>query len=162
MVFITSGGSDTKIVNDGTMGALDGFSLFISGLIVFKFIFALIYTLKWNFRTWFSQYYRKSKIDVNEEFKRIRKDRNGAISSDEDEVDDDGSKKTADVDPMKSYNVFDQDVEGNPVMKVTQNAAEIDDSDNDDEEFEDAHEEEEADKELEDDWRQKSVQYRYS
>lgn len=150
------------VVNDGTMGFLDGFSLFISGIIVFKFIFALFYTLKWNFRTWCKPYYRKSKTDVNEEFKRIRKDRNGAVSSDEEEPEEEQSKKTGDLDAMKSYNVFDQDGEGNPVMKDAKNAGEIDDSDNDDEEFEDAKAEEEGDKELEDDWRQKSVQYKYS
>ena len=131
MVFIT-GGTDTKIVNDGSMNFLDGFSLFVSGLILFKFIFALIYTLKWNFRTWTNPYYRKSNTDVAEEFKRLRKDRNGAISSDEEEEENESSKKTADLDPLKSYNNFSQDGDANPYTKDNAAQGEIDDSDNDD------------------------------
>ena len=48
-----------------------------------------MYYLKWNFRLFFRPYYRKSKNDVADEFKRLRKDRNGQYSTDEDEDDQD-------------------------------------------------------------------------
>ena len=63
---------------------------------------------------------------------------------------------------MKSYNILTQDGDGNPMMKSHANPGEIDDSDNDDEEFEDAKEEEEGDKELEEDWKHKSLIHRAS
>ncbi len=88
-VFLTSGGGDVKRVNDGSFGFVDGFAMFVAFLVIFRFVCALIYTLKWNFRTWTNPYYRKSNTDVAEEFKRLRKNRNGALSSDEDEDDED-------------------------------------------------------------------------
>jgi hypothetical protein len=56
---------------------LDGFALFVASLVLFKFIFGLIYTLKWNFRVWTNPYYRKSKGDVSSEFRRLRKEKDG-------------------------------------------------------------------------------------
>ena len=88
--------------------------------------------MKWNFRTSLDPYYRKSKTYVAEEFKRLRNDRNGAVSSDEEEDENEYSKKTADLDPMKSYNVFTQDGDGNQYAKEPVPLAEIDDSDVDD------------------------------
>lgn len=90
LVAITTGQNVTTI-NNGDITFLDGFALFVAGLIIFKFIFALIYVTKWNFRQWTNPYYRKAKIDMNQEFKRIRRDKNGAYSTDEDEDDEEGN-----------------------------------------------------------------------
>ena len=81
-------GQNKQVINDGKITFLDGYALFIASLVLFKFIFGLIYYLKWNFRFLCNSYYRASKIDVGEEFKKLRKDRNGAFSTDEDEDDD--------------------------------------------------------------------------
>jgi len=60
----------------------------VASLVAFKFIFALIYTLKWNCRRCRNSYYRNPKFNLNEEFKKkMRKDRSGAYSTDEDEDD---------------------------------------------------------------------------
>ena len=64
---------------------LDGFALFVASLVTFKFLFALIYNLKWNFRYWCKPYYNKSKIDVADYFKMMRKNPEYAQSSDEDD-----------------------------------------------------------------------------
>ena len=83
------------MINRG-INFLVGYALFVAGLVTFKFVFALLYTLKWNFRYWFKPYYNKSKLDVAEEFKRMRKDKNGAYSTDEDEDDEDEENKPKD------------------------------------------------------------------
>lgn len=75
------------------MTFLDGFAAFVASLVFFKFMFALIYVLKWNFRTWCNQYYKKGKEDVSDNFKRMRKNPDFAYSSDEDDEND----------PNKSY-----------------------------------------------------------
>lgn len=66
-------GSNVKVLNDGSITFLDGFALFVASLVAFKFIFALIYTLKWNLRLCCKSYYQKNKIDVGQEFKRLKK-----------------------------------------------------------------------------------------
>ena len=78
-----------------------------------------------------------------DEFKRIRKDKDAAMSSDEDDNDD---------------KVFNMDEEGDPVVLVTAGNPEIDDSDNDDVEFEDAKEEEAHDKTIESTWKYKALE----
>lgn len=96
--------------------------------------------MKWNCRRCTKSYYRKGNFDIAEEFKRLRKDRKGAYSTDEDDDDDEqqekvfGSKET-----NSGNNVFDQKADGS--MSIRENP-DIDDSDNDDDEFDDAVEEE--------------------
>jgi hypothetical protein len=57
----------------------------MTSLAVFKLTFATIYCLKWNVRQCCCPYYRKSKANVEAEFKRLKKDKNGNVSSDEEE-----------------------------------------------------------------------------
>ena len=82
-----STGTNVTVINRG-INFLVGYALFVAGLVTFKFVFALLYTLKWNCRYWFKPYYRKSTVDVADAFKNMRKDKNGAISTDEDEDED--------------------------------------------------------------------------
>lgn len=77
-------------------------------------------------------YYRKSKYDVADDFKRMRKDRNCAYSSDENDDDEEENK------------LFEEKSDGELGFKRSTNK-DIDDSDNDDDEFEDAKEEEKQD-----------------
>jgi len=56
----------------------------MAGLVVFKFLFALLYSVKWNCRQMCSSRYRKSKVNVEKDFKRI-KAKNDNCSTDEDE-----------------------------------------------------------------------------
>lgn len=66
--------------------------------------------MKWNCRYWTKPYYGKSKNDVAEEFKKLRKDRNGAYSTDEDEDDDNfGGKLEKNAEGQK---IFVEDVDG--------------------------------------------------
>lgn len=84
--------------------------------------------MKWNIRTWTNPYYRKSKNDIADEFKRLNKNRSGAYSTDED--DDEDSEKVFGVKETVSVNkMFDEKVDGNLTFREN---ADIDDSDNDD------------------------------
>ena len=136
-------GSDITVLNEG-MTFTVGFTLFMASIVIFKLLFSTIYCLKWNFRQCCSSDYKKSKGDVAEEFRRIRKDKDAAMSSDEDDDDE---------------KVFNMDEEGNPVVIMpSAGDHEIDDSDNDDVEFEDAKEEEHHDKTIESMWKQKALE----
>lgn len=77
-------------------------------------------------------YYRKAPIDLNGELKKMRRDRNCAVSSDEDEDDDDDD------------DIFAK--EESTAEKAPRDNPEIDDSDNDDSEFQNAYKEELEDK----------------
>jgi hypothetical protein len=139
---VNTGSNVTVINRDFTF--LDGFALFVASLVTFKFVFALVYTLKWNFRRWTNPYYRNPPFNLNEEFKKMRRDRNGAYSTDEDEEDEDavfGKNETV----GEGGKVFDKKTDGS--FSVRENT-EIDDSDNDDMEFDDAHDEEHEDRIL--------------
>lgn len=48
---------------------MDIFVCFFAFFVVFKFIFAALYQLKWNFRYCCCPYYRKFKVDHEQEFK---------------------------------------------------------------------------------------------
>jgi hypothetical protein len=125
------------------MNYVIGFTLFMAGIVSFKLIFSLLYCLKWNVRQCCCPYYKKSSGNVADEFRRLRKDKKAAYSSDEDE----------------DENLFNTDEEGNPIVVAeTVDNNEIDDSDNDDVEFEDPREEEIHDKTLETIWRSKALE----
>jgi hypothetical protein len=90
----------TEIVNDGKIGFLAGFSLFVAGLVVLKFMFALFYHIKWNLRMWCCTRYKKSRIDVAMTFKQLKSKKNG-LSSDEEGLDVDETGDSYD----RSYNL---------------------------------------------------------
>lgn len=45
-----SSGSDPTLVNDGSFGPLQGFTLFLAGIVVYKVVFAALYVCKWKWR----------------------------------------------------------------------------------------------------------------
>jgi hypothetical protein len=113
---------------DGSINFLDGFALFVASLVLFKFIFASIYVIEWNLRFCCNPAFKNNKIDVPTAFKKIRKDKNGAESSDEeDEFNGEGE---------------------NTVIRETGASKIVDDYDEDDDdiEFDDADNEEEEDR----------------
>ena len=60
---------DDTTINNGKINFIDAFALFLAGIIVFKFIFALIYITKWNYRNTCKPYYGKGKIDIDDQFR---------------------------------------------------------------------------------------------
>lgn len=78
-------GNPSTVSNDGSIGFLAGFSLFVAGLMLLRFIFAALYIIKWNLRMCFCSHYRKSTKDAEEAFKEIK---STAQSSDEEEGED--------------------------------------------------------------------------
>lgn len=146
--YLTSS-SNQQTINDGNIRFIDGFALFVAGLVVFKFIFALIYTLKWNFRNCFkSSKYGKNKVDIAEEFRKLKQARNGAYSTDEDDDDDATGGVDMESHALKSSlnhnnQIFEKDQRGD-IVGYKENK-DIDDSDNDDMEFDDPVEEEQED-----------------
>ena len=120
---------------------LDGFALFVAGLIIFKFLFSLIYTLKWNIRRWVDPYYGNPPFSLNDEFKKIRKNRsNAGFSTDEDEDNEDDEEAGAGDESFgEEKKMFREKTNGSIAIKDN---PEIDDSDNDDMDFDNADKEE--------------------
>jgi len=90
----TSGNTETQ--NDGSWNYLNVFALIISGLILFRLVSAFGFLIVWKFRQWCCcRSFRKwqvKKVNLNAEFKKIRRDVNLAESSDEDEVNEELGK----------------------------------------------------------------------
>ena len=49
---------DQDEVNDGTFTVLDGFSMYLAGVVIFRVIFATLYVIKWQIRYNFNQKYK--------------------------------------------------------------------------------------------------------
>lgn len=59
------------IVNDGSVGFLEVFALYLAALVMYKVFFAAQHILKFKFMN-FSRKYKISEVDLHEEVKRLR------------------------------------------------------------------------------------------
>lgn len=118
---------------------LDGFAIFVSSLVLFKFFFALLYQLKWYVRLCCKADYKKNKIDIQQAFKKLKKKRNPNMSTDEEEDEE------AEMDYQEEEEGAVGASENKPSKDITIHIDHID-SDDDDQEFDDADHEEEEDR----------------
>jgi hypothetical protein len=81
-----AGISTAEILNSGKLTYFEFFSLFLAGLVTFSITFALLYLAKWKFRYWFDPKYAVTLQNLEEEFRRVKRE-NGE-SSDEDKMDE--------------------------------------------------------------------------
>ena len=63
---------------------LDMFAAFVASIVVFKFLFALLYQLKWNCRRGYCKNHRKSILNMDGELQRIKIDKQAYYSTYED------------------------------------------------------------------------------
>ena len=74
-------------VNDGSFGPLQGFTLFLAGLVVFRVIFAFFYVCKWKWRYNFNKAYKIKEFNLERNFRKLRADQNDdGFSSDDEEI----------------------------------------------------------------------------
>ena len=81
-----AGISTANILNSGKLTYFEFFSLFLAGLVCFAITFALLYLAKWKFRYWFDPKYAVTLQNLEEEFRRVK--REDGESSDEDKMDE--------------------------------------------------------------------------
>ena len=80
---IGTAGSGT-VVNDGSMGVLEYFSLYLAAIVVFRVTFAILHTLKWKWRFTFNKKYKIGEYSLEESFAEIKqKFRTGGDSTDD-------------------------------------------------------------------------------
>ena len=83
---LTSSG-DPQYINDGSFGPLQGFTLFLAGIVVFRVIFATIYVCKWKWRYNFDKRYAVKPFNLERAFKKIRhNEKDDEYSSDDEEM----------------------------------------------------------------------------
>ena len=69
---IGNSGSKT-VVNNGTMGVLEYFSLYLAGIVVFRVTFAVLHTCKWRWRFAINKKYQIQEYNLEKNFKELKK-----------------------------------------------------------------------------------------
>ena len=77
-------GGDGTTVNTGAFGALEVFSIYLAGIVVFRVFFALLHTCKWKWRFCCSKKYRIESYNLEKAFRKLKKEsRTGGESTDD-------------------------------------------------------------------------------
>tara|TARA_B100000780_G_scaffold70798_1_gene47326 strand:- start:205 stop:564 length:360 start_codon:yes stop_codon:yes gene_type:complete len=63
---------EAKIVNNGTIGFIEVFAIYLASLVMYKTFFAVQHILKFKFMTNCFKSYRMPKYDLHDEVKRLR------------------------------------------------------------------------------------------
>ena len=89
---IGNSGSKT-VVNNGTMGVLEYFSLYLAGIVVFRVTFAVLHTCKWRWRFAINKKYQIQEYNLEKNFKELKKQaRTGGESSDDELMEEEAEK----------------------------------------------------------------------
>jgi len=108
---------NVQIVNDGHVYFLQGFSLFIASLVLFKFFFALIYLIFWQVRICRKKEFQKYHIDEEEEWEKVKKDRNAYESSSENDDEEGMYEEEEDLSHKKKGVYYDPSEETSAVER---------------------------------------------
>lgn len=83
---LTSSG-DPQLINDGSFGPLQGFTLFLAWIVVFRVFFASIYICKWKWRYAFNPAYKVGMYNLERTYRKLRQNKkDGDLSSDDEEI----------------------------------------------------------------------------
>ena len=81
-----SGSNDPTLINDGSIGALQIFTMILAGMVIFRVIFSTIYVIKWKCRYNRDPRYKIKPFNLEKIWqKRSKKDDDG-FSSDDEEI----------------------------------------------------------------------------
>ena len=74
---------DIYDVNSGNFTLLEGFAMFIAGIVAFKVFFAFFNILSWKYKYYMDDRYKITRCNLEKEFKKLKKDQVAAESSDD-------------------------------------------------------------------------------
>ena len=74
---------DEYEVNDGSFSVLDGFSMDLASVVIFKVVFAILYVIKWQCRYLRKEQYKVTEYNLERTFKALKKGKEDAESSDD-------------------------------------------------------------------------------
>lgn len=86
IVLKLTGSSDPQYINNGSFGPLQGFTVFLASLVIFRVFFAAIYVCKWKCRYACSKKYRVTEYNLEKNFAKLRADEHEGDSSDDMEI----------------------------------------------------------------------------
>lgn len=69
--------------NSGAFGVLEGFSMYLAGIVLFRVFFAILHTIKWKFRFCCNKKYKIEEYNLEKTFKKIKKDPKTESTDDE-------------------------------------------------------------------------------
>ena len=72
IVLKLSGSSDPTLINDGTFGPLQGFTMFLAGIVIYRVFFATLYVLKWKCRYNCTKKYKVYKHNIERSYRHLR------------------------------------------------------------------------------------------
>lgn len=67
-----TGSGDPTLVNDGSFGPLQGFTMFLAAIVVFRVVFGTLYVLKWKWRYNFDKKYQVTEYNLDRAFRKLR------------------------------------------------------------------------------------------
>lgn len=73
-------GSTSPTINDGSIGFLEGFSMYLAGVIVYKVVFAALHLLRFRFRLYAYSDMKIKNVDMEKEYKKLRGDKENNIN----------------------------------------------------------------------------------
>ena len=73
IVLRLTGSNDPTLVNDGSFGPLQGFTMFLAFIVVFRVFFAAIYVCKWKWRYNFDERYKVTEYNLEQTYSKLRK-----------------------------------------------------------------------------------------
>lgn len=89
VLWLVEGDGSRKVVNDGSFGYLEVFSLYLASLVVFRVFFSGLYILNWKLKYLLCSPYRVKYYDLQAEFKKIKSKTNvHGDSTDDEEMDE--------------------------------------------------------------------------
>lgn len=65
--------SDTKVINDGHLGFLEYFSMYLSGMALYKVFFGAMHILRFKFRILFTGDLRVHRVDLKKDYQKLTK-----------------------------------------------------------------------------------------
>jgi len=75
------------VINNGSVGPLQVFTMILAGMVVFKVFFATIYVIKWKFRYCCNKKYKISRFSLEKTWqKRVKKEEDDGFSSDDEDI----------------------------------------------------------------------------
>jgi len=76
--------SDTKVINDGNMGFLEYFSIYLSGMALYKVFFGACHILRFKFRILFTGDLRVHRVDLKKDYQKLTKEKKDKGDDDDD------------------------------------------------------------------------------
>jgi len=77
----------------GGIGFVEGFALFLCGIVLFRLFFSLLYVIIWRIRILCFKKYQNPTVSYMAEFEKVKKNKDLWESSDEEESNDTGNSK---------------------------------------------------------------------